>query len=293
MPGRSRIGIAPAAPVWITRKSPSVRTTASVSVQRCAPALRKSFPSIREVTLISLGKTLRRRPALACAAGPAFLPEPIDRAALVGLAERIERQASTVFDLLAARAPALPDDLKAAAASLLEHRELLVARARDVRRIHDGGWRIRVHGDYHLGQVLRTEEDFVILDFEGEPARTLAERRAKQSPLKDVAGMLRSFDYAATAALMAFTQAATGGLERLAPWARAWRHWISRAFIDAYRREVSAASIVPAGDGFDALLDAFTLEKALYELGYELNNRPDWARIPLNALMTMALPLQK
>jgi maltose alpha-D-glucosyltransferase/alpha-amylase len=231
--------------------------------------------------------------ALANAPGPAFAPEPLDRGTMREYAENIERQAGAVLDLLAARMPSLPDDLQPIAASLLERREAIVARAHEVDHIVHGGQRIRVHGDYHLGQVLRTEEDFVILDFEGEPARTLAERRAKYSPLKDVAGMLRSFSYASTAALMAFTQSSTGAMERLAPWAKAWQHWVSRSFLDAYRRAMVGTKILPTGYDFDALLDAFTLEKALYELGYELNNRPEWTRIPLNALVTLALPLQR
>jgi maltose alpha-D-glucosyltransferase/alpha-amylase len=230
--------------------------------------------------------------ALASVHGEAFTPEGMDLGTLREFASGIERQASAVLDLLAAKAPTLPEDMQSVAALLLERHDALTERTKDIRRMRDGGQRIRVHGDYHLGQVLRTEEDFVILDFEGEPARTLAERRARHSPLKDVAGMLRSFNYAATAALMAFAQSSTGAMDRLTPWAYAWQHWVSRAFLDAYRRTIGDSPIVPRGYDFATLLDAFTLEKALYELGYELNNRPEWTRIPLNALVTLALPLQ-
>src|SRR5262249_48547671 len=144
-----------------------------------------------------------------------------------------------------------------------------------------------VHGDYHLGQVLRVEEDFVILDFEGEPARPLTERRAKQSPLKDVAGMLRSFGYAANAALLAFAVHAPDRYAELEPWADTWQHWVSAAFVDSYRATIAAGPAPTAGDllprdaAWTTLLDAFVLDKVLYELAYELNHRPDWVRIPL------------
>src|SRR5437762_3271472 len=158
----------------------------------------------------------------------------------------------------------------------------LLARFDDIRRLRHAGTRIRVHGDYHLGQVLRTEEDFVILDFEGEPARSIAERRAKQSPLKDVAGMVRSFGYAAYAALFAFTVHAPDEYAPLAPWADTWEHWATDAFLKGYAAAAGDSPLLPRDRGErDALLTAFTLDKALYELGYELNNRPDWVRIPL------------
>ena len=149
----------------------------------------------------------------------------------------------------------------------------------------NGGMRSRVHGDYHLGQVLRTEEDFVILDFEGEPARSLAERRAKQSPLKDVAGMMRSFSYAAYAALFAFIAARARRLRSARAVGRCVAAWMSATFLAEYRATIArlarAHSLLPAPGDFDVLLRAFMLEKALYELAYELNNRPDWVRIPL------------
>jgi maltose alpha-D-glucosyltransferase/alpha-amylase len=141
---------------------------------------------------------------------------------------------------------------------------------------------IRVHGDYHLGQVLRTEEDFVILDFEGEPARPINDRRAKQSPLKDVAGMIRSFGYAAYAALFAFTVHAPDDFGPLEPWADTWEHWAADAFLNGYTAALGDAALLPRDTAARrTLLAAFTLDKALYELGYELDHRPDWVRIPL------------
>ena len=143
--------------------------------------------------------------------------------------------------------------------------------------------RIRIHGDYHLGQVLKTGTDFLILDFEGEPARPLAERRKKACPLKDVAGMLRSFNYAAHVAL----QNERSGLQRSEVVAKAWEAAVTRSFLEGYFAEARPGEVrfLPASRE-DAMRVArvFQLEKAIYELHYELQNRPDWIAIPLHGL---------
>ena len=145
--------------------------------------------------------------------------------------------------------------------------------------------RTRVHGDYHLGQVLWSESDFYLLDFEGEPARPLEQRRLKESPLKDVAGMLRSFSYAAYAALLTHNLGTWTDFERLDPWARIWERWAGASFLKGYLAVAEHAPFLPEDPLQRAqLLDLFLLDKALYELNYELNNRPDWVRIPLRGL---------
>ena len=144
------------------------------------------------------------------------------------------------------------------------------------------GVRLRVHGDYHLGQVLRTDAGWFVLDFEGEPARPLEERTAPTSPFKDVAGMLRSFHYAAQVAL-----AARDEHERadVAPLADAWEARNRGAFLDGYYRVEEVAPLLPRDeDARSALLAAFELEKALYELRYERAHRPEWEWIPLAAI---------
>ena len=142
----------------------------------------------------------------------------------------------------------------------------------------------RLHGDYHLGQVLLAHNDFYLIDFEGEPSRAFDERRAKHSPLRDVAGMLRSFNYAQCSALRDAAHNAEE-IEKLAPLARAWeaeaRRTFLRAYDDAARGALLYESLVP-GEG---LLGLFELEKALYELRYEIGNRPDWVRIPLQGVL--------
>ncbi|WP_434802418.1 hypothetical protein [Paracidovorax avenae] len=140
------------------------------------------------------------------------------------------------------------------------------------------GTRTRFHGDYHLGQVLVTGNDFVIIDFEGEPGRPFEERRAKSSPLRDVAGMLRSFNYARWAALKHMTQS-TEEMVRLDEAARHWEHQVRDAFLAAYAAEGLAAD--------PALISLFELEKALYELRYELGNRVDWAQVPLQGILAL------
>ena len=129
--------------------------------------------------------------------------------------------------------------------------------------------KIRCHGDYHLGQVLWQENDFIIIDFEGEPGRTVAEGRAKQSPLKDVAGMLRSFDYAVHSQLVNSTQDRPEDFDRLEPWAKIWRDWTSAAFLREYRKTVADAPLLPSEtEGIRRLLELFMVAKTLFEIQY-------------------------
>jgi maltose alpha-D-glucosyltransferase/alpha-amylase len=174
---------------------------------------------------------------------------------------------------------------------VLSRRIELFARARAIASATpaQAGQSIRIHGDYHLGQVLRSRGDYVILDFEGEPARSLAERRAKQSPLRDVAGMLRSFSYAAHAAHNAFAQRRPDDAKYLEPWATLWQNSVSTEFLRAYHATVRAkdSALIPQPAQAQILLNAYLLEKSLYELLYELNNRPAWVRIPLAGILSL------
>ena len=145
--------------------------------------------------------------------------------------------------------------------------------------------KIRNHGDFHLGQVLFTGKDFVILDFEGEPARSFSERRLKRSPLRDVAGMIRSFHYAAYSGLILNDQYSKEDVNTLTPWAEQWYHYLSGFYMKAYLETVEDKNFIPQDkDDLAVLLETFLLEKAIYELNYELNNRPDWVMIPLRGI---------
>ncbi len=174
-----------------------------------------------------------------------------------------------------------PPEQEAAKRVLAAEQEILARFAR-VKEQKLQALKIRIHGDFHLGQVLFTGKDFVIIDFEGEPARTLSERRLKRSPLRDVAGMIRSFHYASFTALHRHTQGHPDDAPLLRPWLEAWYTYAGGAFLRAYLQRLGDAPLLPSDAGeTEMLLQAFLLDKAIYELGYELNNRPAWVGIPL------------
>jgi maltose alpha-D-glucosyltransferase/alpha-amylase len=215
---------------------------------------------------------------------PAFAPEPLTEAELSSLSDRLKEHVHLALSSLVEQVDSLPEDVRALAREVLASRARLLEMVADRIGASDGLVKIRVHGDYHLGQLLWRENDFFILDFEGEPGRSVEERRAKQSPLKDVAGMVRSFDYAADSALHKAAKVHPDSLDRLQPWAKIWRSWMSAEFLKAYR--AAAPDLLPT-DPAEAgrLLDLLRLEKAIFELRYELDYRPDWVRIPLLGLL--------
>jgi len=218
----------------------------------------------------------------------AFAAEPLTRSDLDRLTAGATKQAQDALQTLTAVRDRLVDDVRGPAEQLLQLRDTLLERIRCAPPLEFVASKIRVHGDYHLGQVLWSEGDFYILDFEGEPARSVDERRLKQSPLKDVAGMIRSFGYAAYAGLFAFVSSRRSELQRLDAWARVWQLSTSAAFLRTYFESVANSLFVPAIEtDRNALLRLFLLEKAFYELNYELNNRPEWARIPLRGILDL------
>jgi maltose alpha-D-glucosyltransferase/alpha-amylase len=240
---------------------------------------------------LALARTLGQRTAelhaafAAATADPAFAPEPVVPADVAAWTQRVRGDAIAALDRLDRRLGALPETVRAEAERLLARRDALLSLVSGHASDAATGAKTRLHGDYHLGQVLLAQNDFVITDFEGEPTRPLAERVQKHSPLKDVAGMLRSFDYAMHTALFDASTEVPDSDERLRRAAREWRALAQRAFLDGYDAAAEAAGLVPAGAQRGGLLELFTLEKAVYELGYEVDNRPDWVRIPLRGLM--------
>jgi maltose alpha-D-glucosyltransferase/alpha-amylase len=166
---------------------------------------------------------------------------------------------------------------------VLGQQDRLLARL-EACATEEPGQKIRIHGDYHLGQVLVTRNDFVVVDFEGEPGHSIEQRRAKQSPLRDVAGMLRSFSYVEHSALrsVAHDDVEFG---KLAPLAKGWADEVRAAFLSAYDTEARPYRLYESLQPGHGLIGLFELEKALYELRYELNNRPTWAGIPLQGIL--------
>ena len=221
---------------------------------------------------------------------PAFAPERITQQDQRSIYQSMSGLAIRSTDLLRSQLTKLPQDVREEARQVLELEPRITSIFKSFLSRRLTTTRIRVHGDYHLGQVLYTGHDFVIVDFEGEPTRTLYERRHKRLALKDVAGMLRSFDYASQAALKS-DQIDAAALPGLRSWGRFWVHCVSAAFLKSYLAAAGTASFVPqAADDLDLQLNTMLLEKALYELRYELNMRPDWVRIPLHGILEVVTP---
>lgn len=230
---------------------------------------------------LALMATLGRRTAelhraLATHTGTAaFDPEPLVAADFAGFKTHAANDAAATLTLLRDRLDLLPPAAQADARTLLAAADAVRAGIEARQPVEGTGIKSRYHGDYHLGQVLVKDNDFVIIDFEGEPARVFEERRAKSSPLRDVAGMLRSFNYARWSALRRVAQNLDEA-ERLAAPAIAWEQATREAFLAGY------------GAALDTeLLALFELDKALYELRYELDNRTDWAQVPLHGVLAL------
>jgi maltose alpha-D-glucosyltransferase/alpha-amylase len=221
---------------------------------------------------------------------PAFAPEKVTAQDQRSIYQSMSGLALRSTELLRTQLNKLPQDAREEARRVLELEPRIAAIFKKFLGRRQETTRIRIHGDYHLGQVLYTGHDFVIIDFEGEPTRSLYERRLKRLALRDVAGMLRSFDYASQAALRS-DQLAAETLPRLRTWARFWVESVSAAFLKSYLAAAGTASFVPqAVDDLDLQLTTMLLEKALYELRYELNMRPDWVRIPLRGILEVLSP---
>jgi maltose alpha-D-glucosyltransferase / alpha-amylase len=211
-----------------------------------------------------------------------FAPEPISVDDARSWTETLLQRAGRAFDDLARRRPELSEDDRQLVDALLSYREALPARLRELLPETVDAMKIRHHGDFHLGQMLIVKDDVSIIDFEGEPRRSLEDRRRKAPAARDVAGLIRSIDYSATAALERALKSAPDEHGKLARALEGWREHSAAAFMAAYRSSLSDARLWPQSpEAADRLLDFFLLEKAFYEIEYELAHRPDWLRVPL------------
>jgi maltose alpha-D-glucosyltransferase/alpha-amylase len=229
-----------------------------------------------------------------CPTGPvdaAFAPEPITRQDLAAWRNRAVDSARAMLDRLAQRRDGLPAPTQALADHLLKRRGALTQRIAALLPARVDAVKTRFHGDYHLGQVLTVQNDFSIIDFEGEPLRSIPERRQKSSPLRDVAGMLRSYAYVSATAVRQMAEIQPAALPVLQERAEEWRRQVTGAFMERYHATMAEAPSMPAERAAaDALLDFFTLEKAVYEVDYELAHRPAWVSIPLADLLGIIEP---
>jgi maltose alpha-D-glucosyltransferase/alpha-amylase len=215
---------------------------------------------------------------------PVFAPEPFNAMAQRSVYQSMRASLRRTFALLQKKIADLPGAFREEAAEVLSAESQILAQEQRIMQHHVDAAKIRIHGDYHLGQVLYTGKDFVILDFEGEPARPLSERKLKRSAMRDVAGMMRSFQYAAYSALW---QPSTRDEDRafLERWADLWYRQMSAIFLQSYLKATAGAGFLPRKESdLRIVLEAYLLDKAVYEVGYELNHRPDWVVIPIRGI---------
>ena len=226
--------------------------------------------------------------ALASGNAPEFKPEDFSLHYQRSLFSSFQTLVRTAFQSLSRNLRKLPEDVRAEAQEVLGMKEAILTALKRIYSNKLEADKIRIHGDYHLGQVLFTGKDVIILDFEGEPARSYSERRLKRSPLRDVAGMIRSYHYAAYGSLFLNHETTEDDLHRLIPFAEQWYHYMSGFFTQAYIEAVGDSPFIPKEKkDFDMMLQTYLLEKAIYELNYELNNRPDWVIIPLRGIRSI------
>jgi len=232
-------------------------------------------------------RTAELHKALALRTGdPAFDPEPLEAGDLAVWKQRVHDDALATCELLEQHLAQLPAPAQANARALLDQKQRLLDRIEACGMPAGACLKTRYHGDYHLGQVLVSNNDFIIIDFEGEPARPLAERRAKHSSLRDVAGMLRSFDYARWNAVLrdTYTEADRA---RVAPLAQSWALEARETFLRAYEETTRNGGLYATFVEVQGLIALFELEKVLYELRYEIGNRPAWINVPLQGVLAL------
>ena len=255
--------------------------------ERCEPAAREVFGAYLDAARTLGQQTAALHLTLARGIGEGLAPEPMSAADVAALIESTRTRARSALTLLTERLP--PSGAAAERArALIAAQPRLLERCDSLAGMQLDVVKTRCHQDYHLGQLLWTGARYALLDFEGEPARPLAERRRKRAPLTDVAGMLRSYSYAAWSGLFAWSRAHRADALEREPWATLWETAVSNAFLTAYLDATRGAAFIPPdARQLRALLELLMIDKALYELDYELNNRPDWLPVPIEGLLRL------
>jgi maltose alpha-D-glucosyltransferase / alpha-amylase len=251
-------------------------------------------PTFAPIELLAQ-RTAELHRALAAVPGDAFAPEPFSTLYQRSLYQSFRGQTRATMSLVRRRLKSgrssMADDVVADLELLLGEEGAVLDHFGQVRAHRLDTVRTRIHGDFHLGQVLWTGRDMVLIDFEGEPSRPIGERRIKRSPLVDVAGMLRSFRYATTVGLDMVVERGVASDDpddraRMSRWGEVWRGWVEASYLSAYLGSIGSDSLVPSSeDDLRMLLGVYELEKALYELRYELQYRPTWVTIPLRSIL--------
>lgn len=217
---------------------------------------------------------------------PDFAPEHFTQHYQRSIYAQHRKLANEKFRALRHRLPSLPEHIAEEAQRVLRLEEQIMDSFSEIYARKIEATKIRVHGDYHLGQVLFNGRDFYIIDFEGEPMHSISERRLKRTPFKDVAGMIRSFHYAAYGQLALNQNYRKADMPKLEVWAHQWFHYVSQYFLTAYMETACGQSFLPEDEGaVQLLLRTYILEKAIYEVGYEMNARPEWLRIPIRGVL--------
>jgi maltose alpha-D-glucosyltransferase / alpha-amylase len=236
-------------------------------------------------------RTAEMHNSLASSSEPDFEPEAFSLHYQRSLFSSLQSLTRSSFQSLEQNMACITDPVKEEARGLLAIKNDILTRMKMIHSRKFNSLKIRNHGDFHLGQVLFTGKDFFIIDFEGEPARSFSERRLKRSPLRDVAGMVRSFHYAAYSALFNYSAIRQDDFDILEKWAELWYHYISGTYLKTYTEALGATRLIPDNkEDLKTMLDTYILEKAVYELGYELNNRPDWVIIPIKGIYYIMKP---
>ncbi|HEU0075076.1 MAG TPA: maltose alpha-D-glucosyltransferase [Dehalococcoidia bacterium] len=274
----------------IETQAATVASLLRLTEEEAPPLVGETIGAFAESARLLGVRTAEMHAALASGPeGSEFVQEAFTPFYQRSLYQSMRNVATNSFALLAQRVKA-DESASPEAIAVMKLEDTILARFRDIVNRPLSSTRVRNHGDFHLGQVLYTGNDFVITDFEGEPARSLTERRLKRSPLRDVAGMLRSFSYAVHSALR---ERQERGLpeessQRAGAWGRFWQVWVSSIYLGSYLEEARNAGFFNATpDEVELLLDLYMLEKAIYEVGYELNNRPDWLSVPLQGILEL------